>query len=507
MRNLLRFGMATMLAGTLAACQATPEERFVRAQEAFEVGDFAAAKIDLTAALKEKTGNVDGLRLLALTQLELADGEGATNTLDRLKTLGKWTDEDTISKAEAALLMQRPDDVFKLVSNLSTAEAHRVKALAHLMDENGSAAEQAFRNGETAAGPKAKLRAEYARFHLALGELGKARAAIEVAKGEDASLVEVQIADGQIAAAQGQPKAALNAYNKVLQSRPANRAALLGRIAALGDMGRLDEAEEYLDAMAAPASDIDYAFLAANIASQKGDWDEARSILQPLETRLKEKPELEMLYGLALAKTGQSQQARARLAPLVQKFPQSRALRVATAEVEFTANDSRGAFKTLQPVADRIDASRRELELMANIAQSLNDPSAVGYRSRSKLPSGERFASLLTKGDQALRDENWTQAVDAYQAILGLTDGSNAMVLNNLGYALGKTGQAGEGLAFARRALQLEPKSASVMDTVAMLMIESGEDREQAVSLLRKATKIAPDNRRIAARLKAAEQS
>ena len=507
MKKATQFLVATMLAGSLAACSVSPEERLERAQQAFATGDFAAAKIDLTAYLKEKTNDGEALRLLARTQLELGDGEGATNSLERLKSLGNWSDEDTILMAEAALLSGHPNKVAELVAGLDSAEAARVTALAHLANDDSQAAYDAFDKGLGANGPKARLRAEFARFYLSYGDLGAARSMIEAAKGEDPSQVDVQIADAQISAAQGRPKAALKAFDKVLKSHPANRVALLGRVAALGDMARLDDAQAQLDAMSMQPGDIDFAFLSAKIASERGEWDKVREVLQPLETQIQQKPQVAMLYGLALTKSGQPEQARSYLAPLIRKFPQSRSLRVSVAEAEFAANDARSAFDTMQPVADRPDASREELALMGKIAQKAGDPSAAKYRSRAKIPEGERFASLLTKGDKALRDKNWTVAVDAYLTIMGITDGKNALVLNNLGYALGQTGQAEQGLAHARRALQIEPNSPAIMDTVAALMLESGKDRQEAVNLLRKASRMDPANRRIAARLKAAESS
>lgn len=507
MKKSAKFLLPAAMAFALSACSATPEERFQRAQDAFAAGDFAAAKIDLTAALKEQAGNAQGLRLLAQTQLELGDGEGATNSLARLKSLGDWSEGDTILLAEAALLRGRFDEVTKIVDGIGSAEAARVSALAHIAMEDFGAAEQTFRDGVMARGPKARLRAEYARFFLAIGEIGSARSMIETAKSEDATEPDVQIADGQISAAQGQPQDAFSAFENVLRARPANRVALLGRVAALGEMGKLDEAEAALSDINVQKDDIDYAYLAAKLASERKDWGEVRSILQPLEARLSQKPEVEVLYGLALAKVGQPQQARSRLAPLVRKFPRSRTLRVSLAEVELAAEDPRAAFKTMKTVADRADASREELELMSRIAKASGDPLASLYSARAKAPQGERFASLLTKGDQALRKENWSEAVTAYQAIITLAGGDNAMVLNNLAYALGKTGRADEGLAHAQKALKLESNNASIMDTVGMLLLQTGGDRDEAVAILRRANKLAPGNRNIAERLKQAERT
>jgi tetratricopeptide (TPR) repeat protein len=71
----------------------------------------------------------------------------------------------------------------------------------------------------------------------------------------------------------------------------------------------------------------------------------------------------------------------------------------------------------------------------------------------------------LAAGDAALRGEDWARAAQAYRGILEVTDGRNAMVLNNLAYAESQLGNSAEALRLARRALALAPQNASVLDT------------------------------------------
>ena len=80
------------------------------------------------------------------------------------------------------------------------------------------------------------------------------------------------------------------------------------------------------------------------------------------------------------------------------------------------------------------------------------------------------------------------------------------MVLNNLAYALSRTGALNEALEHALRALELAPDHPSVLDTAGWLMVQVGEERSRGIELLERAANLAPGNPAIAEHLEQARQ-
>ena len=88
-----------------------------------------------------------------------------------------------------------------------------------------------------------------------------------------------------------------------------------------------------------------------------------------------------------------------------------------------------------------------------------------------------------------------------------MTDGTNPLVLNNLAFAQSRLGNRAKALTYAERALKFAPNSASVMDTVGQLLIETRGDRGRALALLRRAAQAAPQNAAIRDHLAQAEKA
>ena len=90
----------------------------------------------------------------------------------------------------------------------------------------------------------------------------------------------------------------------------------------------------------------------------------------------------------------------------------------------------------------------------------------------------------------ALDAERYSEASRWYQEMLAIAPQS-VPVLNNLAWVRGRMG-ASDALAYARRAQQLAPDNAAVIDTLGMLQLAAG-DGELAIENLRRAVALAPD--------------
>ncbi len=501
-----RTAPALMALLMLAACGLSPEEQAKRGAVSYAAHRFSAARLDLIAALNERPGDLRAAELLARTYLELGDGEAAMAALDRLAERGALPADGAILRGEADLLRGRFNEAIGHVAAEDTADAWRIRALAHIGLEDVESAAQAFARGAEASGPKARLRAEQARFELGRGNPVKARELAEAALAEGPDVLEAQLAAGQVAAADGRLGDALRAFEAASSAYPENRSALIGRIATLGDLGRTEEMKPLLDDLAERApDDLSVRFLTARLAATSGDWDTTRRELQDVEARLNEVPQARLLYGQALAELGLPEQAATHLASYLRNNPGHRLARRLLAGAQLNSGNASAAVETLRPLASRPEANVQELTLMAAATGAARSPDAAAYAARARFPAAEMLGSELALADNAMKREDWRSAARAYDNVLETTGSGNVLVLNNAAYVQGQLGNFDAALKLARQAMKKAPDNASVLDTTGWLMVRSG-DRSGGLPLLRKAARLAPDNRAIARHLAEAER-
>lgn len=492
------------LLALLGGCSKSPEEKYARAQESYAQNDFAAARLDLISALDDDPQNAAMLELLAKAQIAMGDGEGAAASLAKLANANAGT-KHRLLLAEADILRGRFDDALKAVASIDLAEAKRIGGLAQMGKGDPAAARSWFVQGMEAPGPKARLYAAFARLELGSGKIEAARKLAEKSIAQKPAPLDGMLVAADIGAAQNRLSDALTLYNQALASYPANFAASIGKVAVLGDLDRFDEAEKLLGSFAGDAPDNPRViYLQARIASAKGQWEKARTILQSQEILMRDNPSMQVVYAEALLRICQIEQSRGWLGPLLRKYPSNRKVRRLLGEAQLAGGDAQGALATLQPIADRPDASPEELALAAKAAKASGDMNHARYSQRAKLPAPEWLGGELAKGDTALRNGNWAAAARSYQAIVDRSPQPNGMVLNNLAFAKANLGQKDEALQIALKALSASPEHPSVMDTAGWLLVETGRDRQRGVALLKAAARKAPDNAAIARHLTAA---
>lgn len=501
--------LSPLLATTLllAGCGDTPKERLERADKAYAAHDYRAAQVDLTAVLQSEPANAVALELAARSHLAQGDGEGAQAALERLVATGRKVADLPLLRAEAALLRGKGKLALDATAGLTSAEAHRIRALAQLMLDEPDAAAASFAAGTRAGGEKGRLLADYSRFELGRGD--RERAALLAAQALKAApgTLDPLLVTAQIAVAKGDLAAALANYNRAATAYPGNLAALTGKAAVLGDLGRNKDMAAQLAALGDMAGGSPaVAYLQARAAAGRKDWGTVRTILQPLEAQLTSRDDAMLLYAQAQLRLGQVEQARARLEPLHRRAPGHGLTAMLLAEAQLVGNDAKAAVATLRPLAAKPEAAPEILTLMAQSAQAAGDPAAASYADRARYPTPQALGSELALGDSALKRSDWKGAAAAYERILNVTDGQNPIVLNNLAYAHSRLGNSGKALGFAMRALKLAPNNPSVMDTAGWLLVETGGDRNRALDLLRAAARSAPGNSMIAGHLAAAEK-
>lgn len=496
---------ALALALMVGGCGADPKAAAAKARAEYAAHNYLAAQTDLATAIAANPNDAGLIELHARNALAMGDGIAAGASLDKLASLRKPSDFNLLV-AEAALLRGQTQDALIALGDDRSAPGLRLRGLALLSQGNKPGAEQALQ-AALAVDPKhAPTLASLARLKLLNGDTAEARRLADQALTADSHLLDAMLVDGQIATAEGRLGNALAAYAKAGKEYPGNLPALTGQAGLLGDLGRTDELAALLAGFQGVTTDGTLAYLKARLASAKGDWNAARDILQASEDKLKDRDDAGVLYAQALTHIGQPEQARARLAPMLARHPESVVLRRELGKAQLAGNDAAGAVQTLTPFAQSKTASVEDLRLLAKAAEAAGDPNAAFFAARARYPSPQSLGQALSAADAAMKASNWGNAILAYEQILALTDGRSALVLNNMAWAQSQVGNKDKALQFAQRAIQVAPEDPSVMDTMGWLLHQTGGNRDRALDLLRRAARKAPQNQTIARHLAEAQR-
>ena len=353
-RNLFVPAIAAATALMLAGCSPAPQEHYTQAIGALEKHDYAAARASLIEAMQADPANATLIEAMARTELSLGSGEAALRYLQKLSDLGAVPKDADLLAAEAHVLAGEPQQALDRLKGMTSAEAFRIKALALVADQQFDAAREALRAGLQGSGNRGRLYADYALYVLADGDLEEARSyAAKAAKAAPAAL-DPLIANASVAEAERNWSAANAIYTRAAEAFPDSRAALLGKVRTLGELGRLDEAEPLIRAAYDRLSgDLEVVFLMARLEAGKGNWARVRDILQPVEPRISSHPPAQLLYADALLKQGQPELAYRMLSRLNLLYPGHPEAATKLARMKLERGDHTGAVQLLQPLIDK----------------------------------------------------------------------------------------------------------------------------------------------------------
>lgn len=492
----------------LSACGLAPEEKFAEAAASYSSNDYAAAKIYLVSALKDMPGDGATLTLLARTQIAMGDGEGALASLDQIAASDRSGPAYDLLKAEAEMLRGQFENALTAIGKPVSAEAARIAALSHIGLGDVAAARASIAAGEDLPGDKAGVLAALAQIELGKGRVQSAIQTAQRAIRAGPENIDALLISARAHQAANDLPATLATYEKAAKLYPQNFAAELGRVSALGDMGRFEDTRDGLQRLStmAPKS-IDVIHLKARLALEEKRWDDARVLLQGHEAEMRDSASMQATYATALLRVGQVAQARAWLAPLVEDYPTLREPRTLLAEAELAAGNAKAALQTIRALAERPDARPQELALATKAARASGNASAKRFAQREKLSTPEWIGGELAKADTALRNRQWHKAEESYEAINARMATPNAMVLNNLAFAKSQMGKNDDAIRIALRAVEIAPDHPAVLDTAGWILFETGEDRARGVDMLEQAARLDPENSGVARRLATARRN
>ena len=484
------------LALIVSACgHVDPQARFADAQRAFAAEDYVAARRSVLAALDVAHDDRAMLLLLARADLALGDGEGAGAALGRIGAGGRDIVE---MRAEAALLAGHRRDAVDLLHGDGSAIACRLRAEAALAGGDTTGALAAFRQGMAAGGNDERLLAGYARLLFDQDDVDGAAKVharlLAIAPGRlDTALIGATIAQRR-----GEADRAEAMLSDAARRFPA-RAEPLVALADLADQrGQQDRTADLAKKAAALApADPSVVALKVRVMAEQGDWAGVRDALAPREATLDCRSFEGLAYGEAMLRLGHAEAARAIFAKALLLSPQNPYARLMLAESDLALADGRAALAAIRPLADSVLAGPRELELAIRAAGLARDPVLARYEARSKSPELKIIAARAAEALAAQQRRDWKATIAAYRAIPGYD--RDAEVLKRMAQAASNMGEATAAIAYADKALELDPRNPDMMHEAGVVRLNAGKDPAMAQSLLHQALERDPANRRFRA--------
>lgn len=503
-RHLIALGPMALATMLLAGCGPDAAQQLAQARTAFSAHRYAAARDALSGALAQNPDDPAARELKARVALALGDGEAA---LPLLLGLARRPADYPVLLGEAQLLRDNPDEALAAIGAAQSPAAQRIRALAFLAKGDRAKSEAALVAGLQQQPTDARLAADLARFRMQAGDLAGANAALVKGRQAEPHSLDVLLVGAELATARGDRAKALLAYDDAVRLYPENLAAIAGKAATLGDLGRNAEMEKTLALTGGSTGrNGSIAYVQARAAAARNDPASARRILEANAESLKDNPAATVLHAQVLRQLGQTEQAGAQLVPLLTNDPGNVVARRLLAQIQIEQRDGVRAMATLQPLVSIPAADPGDMRSYAAAARLAGTPDSARIDEQARFPRAQWLAATLAEADTGMKQANWARAADAYTRLLQVTRATNPLVLNNLAIAESALGKKREALGHAMAALKLAPNSPSVMDTVGQLIVETGGDRGQALSLLRKAAAAAPGNPAIRAHLADAER-
>lgn len=495
----------------ITACSNDPATTLASANSELAENDFISAKLHLLTYLKEKPDHSDAWLKLARSELFLGRGPNAESALERAQKSGVPEAEIQDLFVEALLLQEKTKQAYVAITRIPSARLQRaflLRGRAHAIDGDAEKALGSLAEGLAKYPGDSELLAETARVHLAQNDIVRAETSAKAALKANPKSHEALLVNGDLALAQGRPQQAFDYFAATLRVWPVSVRALIGRAAAEGDLGRLDVMAKTLDKINGIDEDQPLAgLLRAQLLAKQGKWNDVLQIIEVLGPELSRQPLLFRLEGEAAYSKGLYERAAKALQRYVAQRPSDRKAVMLLAQSQLAVKDPVAARETLARFADSASASPAELRLMSKIALALKLPAASAYEAKAQIPHPAFLADRIGRGNAALTESRWAEAIDVYEELNEATGGADATLNNNLGWAQYKAGRADAALKQLSKAYKQAPRNAAIAHSYGTVLLATGRDKQKAFALLTKAAELAPQNPRYAMDLKKATGS
>lgn len=288
----------------------------------------------------------------------------------------------------------------------------------------------------------------------------------------------------------GRPKDAVAAAQAAIQALPDNAALvdLLGRAHMLaGDAPAATQAYGQLGKLQ-PNSPL----AAIRLAELHATLKDTRSAISQLRRALEIAPDnVDVHAALAglLAVDGKASEARSVVAAMQAKQPQNAVVWDVGGDLESYLANYPAAAAAFQTSLKKRDSAETAIKLHRVLLSSGKREDAKNFEEAYVAKRAKDTAFLVYLGDAALGAGDYEVAERRYAQVVKLQP-DHVVALNNLGWALAKSGKPG-GIEYVERALKIKPDSADILDTHAEILA-ANRKFEAAVNSQKRAVALAP---------------
>jgi cellulose synthase operon protein C len=431
-------GLAALL---LVACQQAPADHMAAAQAAIAAKDPGAAVVHLKNVIAAEPGNGEARLLLAQQSMALGEYDAAVADLRRARELKVPDDRVLPELAEAMLSARQPKLLIEQLANTkpqSPAARARLSsslALAYLSLGNVPKARQAVESALEADSKSGPARLVNARVMLAESGRDAALTELEALLKQAPTLDEAWSLKGNIhASGNGELDQAMAAYKKALEINPKQFQALFSVVAMHMTNGDTAKARESLAALQKSWPDSLFGrYLQARLLLLEGKHSDARPLFATLRNSMPENVALLLASGVNELQLGAPIQAEALLAQSVSLDPGSSTARYFLARANLALGRPERATQALLPLVEAQNTSPEVLvvaaqaKLLQGDAKGASDLYARAEKFDSKDASVRTALAMarVARGevDSALKEleliSDGTKEVDADIKLIG----------------------------------------------------------------------------------------
>ncbi|MEH6757585.1 MAG: tetratricopeptide repeat protein [Parasphingorhabdus sp.] len=484
---------------TLSACSTGGSDPMADAQAAFSENDYRAARIYLMSALKENSADPAANLLYGKTLLHLGDGIAAEAAFKKLAENQGYQAEVRSLMAHALLLRNMPERALELTESSDAEYAGlaywvRTQALLQLGREDEALA--AMSDGLAAVPNDPALLALRGNYDVDQHNIGKAQKTAELALKYGPGNLDALLLSGRLALIRQDLPAAKAMFEKALKLYPDSVTPLLSVATINAGMGNEKQAKANLKRILQLAPGHPKALIVmAKIAFNDGDVDRAQALVQSAGEALNDVPDAALLRGEIAYLKGNHEQATDWLRKFLVERPGHVQAITRLGSALFATGNEVEAYKIVKPAAERANATPQLLSLAAKLGKLQNDPLAASFRIRSQIPQGrDDIEQKMAEAGKAIASKQWAKAEVIYASLRASGLDRDAIVMNDSALVQLELGKAAKAVSFARAALALTPGDPNILDTMGWTLLQSGQDKREALKLLRQATSRAPGN-------------
>jgi tetratricopeptide (TPR) repeat protein len=168
--------------------------------------------------------------------------------------------------------------------------------------------------------------------------------------------------------------------------------------------------------------------------------------------------------------------------------------------------DFAGAAEQYRRAANLSFSESVALRLIAALQRAGQSEAADDVLALFLRQNPRSIPALTLHAGRLMQAGDWADAIPIYEGLRARIGNNDATILDNLSRAYAETGDFARAIPFARRAWALDSDNPATADTFGWILFKSGADRAQGLALLQQATRGAPAEDAIRARLERARR-